>query len=85
MGAAVSSAMFGEKEVCIVMAGLACGGKTTIVYKLKLGRVVATRPTVGNLPRSSCEVLLFELYYLIQEYKVQYVLGGWGWGGEFLR
>ncbi|KAK3420712.1 hypothetical protein EUGRSUZ_H03225 [Eucalyptus grandis] len=32
----------------IVMVGLDASGKTTILYKLKLGDVVATTPTIGT-------------------------------------
>ncbi|KAJ0577362.1 putative small GTPase superfamily, ARF/SAR type, P-loop containing nucleoside triphosphate hydrolase [Helianthus annuus] len=36
-----------KKEVLIVMVGLDNAGKTTILYKLKLGKIVTTIPTVG--------------------------------------
>ncbi|PWA83605.1 ADP-ribosylation factor 2 [Artemisia annua] len=39
--------MFTKKETCIVMAGLSGAGKTTILYKLKLGKLVSTDPTIG--------------------------------------
>lgn len=42
--------LFGKKEVRIVMVGLGGAGKTTILYKLKLGKVVSTIPTIGMLP-----------------------------------
>ena len=35
------------KEQRIVMLGLDNGGKTTILYKLKMGDVVQTTPTIG--------------------------------------
>merc|ERR1712183_532420 len=37
----------GKKEMRILMVGLDCAGKTTILYKLKLGEVVTTIPTIG--------------------------------------
>eukprot|EP00397_Hematodinium_sp_SG-2012_P061899 GEMP01082700.1.p1 GENE.GEMP01082700.1~~GEMP01082700.1.p1 ORF type:complete len:182 (+),score=38.16 GEMP01082700.1:144-689(+) len=37
----------GHKEVRILMVGLDAAGKTTILYKLKLGEVVTTIPTIG--------------------------------------
>lgn len=40
-------AMFGSKEMRILMVGLDAAGKTTILYKLKLGEVVTTIPTIG--------------------------------------
>jgi GTPase SAR1 family protein len=37
------------REQRIVMLGLDNGGKTTILYKLKMGEVVQTTPTIGTL------------------------------------
>jgi ADP-ribosylation factor protein 1 len=37
----------GKKEMRILMVGLDAAGKTTILYKLKLGEVVTTIPTIG--------------------------------------
>lgn len=39
--------MFGNKQVRILMVGLDAAGKTTILYKLKLGEIVTTIPTIG--------------------------------------
>ncbi|TPX30957.1 hypothetical protein SmJEL517_g05607 [Synchytrium microbalum] len=50
MGAAISKALaklFGNKEMRILMLGLDCAGKTTILYKLKLNQPITTIPTVG--------------------------------------
>eukprot|EP00518_Triparma_eleuthera_P006726 CAMPEP_0182487554 /NCGR_PEP_ID=MMETSP1319-20130603/47963_1 /TAXON_ID=172717 /ORGANISM="Bolidomonas pacifica, Strain RCC208" /LENGTH=237 /DNA_ID=CAMNT_0024689679 /DNA_START=465 /DNA_END=1179 /DNA_ORIENTATION=- len=50
MGLALSRVwerMFGKKEMRILMVGLDAAGKTTILYKLKLGEVVTTIPTIG--------------------------------------
>ena len=41
------SRFFGKKEMRILMVGLDAAGKTTILYKLKLGEVVTTIPTIG--------------------------------------
>eukprot|EP00915_Cephaloidophora_sp_WS-2016_P008920 GHVH01012598.1.p1 GENE.GHVH01012598.1~~GHVH01012598.1.p1 ORF type:complete len:183 (-),score=26.42 GHVH01012598.1:131-679(-) len=41
------SGLFGKEDKRILMVGLDCAGKTTILYKLKLGEVVTTIPTVG--------------------------------------
>eukprot|EP00614_Pseudopedinella_elastica_P006691 CAMPEP_0172593154 /NCGR_PEP_ID=MMETSP1068-20121228/12322_1 /TAXON_ID=35684 /ORGANISM="Pseudopedinella elastica, Strain CCMP716" /LENGTH=180 /DNA_ID=CAMNT_0013390545 /DNA_START=82 /DNA_END=624 /DNA_ORIENTATION=- len=38
---------FGKKDARILMVGLDAAGKTTILYKLKLGEVVTTIPTIG--------------------------------------
>jgi len=50
MGLAVSKLFdkfFGKKEMRILMLGLDAAGKTTILYKLKLGEVVSSVPTIG--------------------------------------
>lgn len=39
--------LFAKKEMRILMVGLDAAGKTTILYKLKLGEVVTTIPTIG--------------------------------------
>merc|ERR1712061_865916 len=39
--------LFGKKELRILMVGLDAAGKTTILYKLKLGEIVTTIPTIG--------------------------------------
>lgn len=41
---------FGKKEMRILMVGLDAAGKTTILYKLKLGEIVTTIPTIGRSP-----------------------------------
>ena len=40
--------LFGKKDVRILMVGLDAAGKTTILYKLKLGEIVTTIPTIGE-------------------------------------
>jgi len=39
--------LFGRSEMRILMVGLDAAGKTTILYKLKLGEIVTTIPTIG--------------------------------------
>uniref|UniRef100_A0A7S1XG34 ADP-ribosylation factor n=1 Tax=Compsopogon caeruleus TaxID=31354 RepID=A0A7S1XG34_9RHOD len=39
--------LFGKQEMRILMVGLDAAGKTTILYKLKLGEIVTTIPTIG--------------------------------------
>merc|ERR1712064_26308 len=39
--------LFGMKDMRILMVGLDAAGKTTILYKLKLGEIVTTIPTIG--------------------------------------
>merc|ERR1712071_214832 len=49
MGLTISSLftrLFGKKQMRILMVGLDAAGKTTILYKLKLGEIV-TIPTIG--------------------------------------
>ena len=41
--------LFGKKEMRILMVGLDAAGKTTILYKLKLGEIVTTIPTIGKM------------------------------------
>ncbi|XP_061187928.1 ADP-ribosylation factor 4 [Saccostrea echinata] len=50
MGLTISSLfnrLFGKKAMRILMVGLDAAGKTTILYKLKLGEIVTTIPTIG--------------------------------------
>ena len=51
MGLAISKLfdkMFnGSRDCRILMLGLDGAGKTTVLYKLKLGEVVASVPTIG--------------------------------------
>jgi len=47
MFATLFKGLFGKKEMRILMVGLDAAGKTTILYKLKLGEVVTTIPTIG--------------------------------------
>jgi len=50
MGLAISKlfdSLFGKKEMRTLMLGLDAAGKTTILYRLKLGEVVSSVPTIG--------------------------------------
>ncbi|XP_059522260.1 ADP-ribosylation factor 4-like [Myotis daubentonii] len=44
---ALFSRLFGKEQMHILMVGLDAAGKTTILYKLKLGETVTTIPTTG--------------------------------------
>jgi len=46
--------LFGKKEMRILMVGLDAAGKTTILYKLKLGEIVTTIPTIGKITFNMC-------------------------------
>jgi len=52
--------LFGKKEMRILMVGLDAAGKTTILYKLKLGEIVTTIPTIGTAE----DVICFYTCYL---------------------
>jgi ADP-ribosylation factor protein 1 len=43
----VFKGLLGKKDVRILMVGLDAAGKTTILYKMKLGEIVTTIPTIG--------------------------------------
>lgn len=50
MGGSISrlfDTIFGKKEMRTLMVGLDAAGKTTILYKLKVGEVVSSVPTIG--------------------------------------
>jgi len=51
--------LFGKKEMRILMVGLDAAGKTTILYKLKLGEIVTTIPTIGKDTLLYCKFLLY--------------------------
>ncbi|KAG7318944.1 hypothetical protein KOW79_017418 [Hemibagrus wyckioides] len=44
---AIFSRFINKKEMRLLMVGLDAAGKTTVLYKLKLGEVVTTIPTIG--------------------------------------
>ena len=56
------SRMFAKKEMRILMVGLDAAGKTTILYKLKLGEIVTTIPTIG-MSLHVIWILLFKLIF----------------------
>lgn len=66
MGMAISrlvKMLFARKEMRILMVGLDAAGKTTILYKLKLGEVVTTIPTIGTINYSSINPLFFFFFF----------------------
>jgi ADP-ribosylation factor protein 1 len=56
----IFSELFGKREMRILMVGLDAAGKTTILYKLKLGEIVTTIPTIGK-----CSFLSSIIHHLI--------------------
>ncbi|KAG6735625.1 hypothetical protein POTOM_061732 [Populus tomentosa] len=67
------SRLFAKKEMRILMVGLDAAGKTTILYKLKLGEIVTTIPTIACF-----QGLMWDRG--IQEHKL-HCLGCW-WPGQ---
>eukprot|EP00118_Oscarella_pearsei_P025778 m.308759 g.308759 ORF g.308759 m.308759 type:complete len:221 (+) comp44687_c0_seq1:330-992(+) len=47
MGNSIFKRLFKKKDVRLLIVGLDAAGKTTMLYKLKLGEVVTTIPTIG--------------------------------------
>ena len=58
------SRLFAKKEMRILMVGLDAAGKTTILYKLKLGEIVTTIPTIGNAISISSIVVQFTYLFI---------------------
>ncbi|KAI8976984.1 ADP-ribosylation factor-like protein [Pilobolus umbonatus] len=57
--------LWGEKEVRMVIVGLDGAGKTTILYRLQLGEVVFTIPTIGfNLETVTYKNIKFQVWDL---------------------
>merc|ERR1712149_135798 len=57
--------LFGEKEARILVLGLDNAGKTTILYRLQVGAVVSTIPTIGfNVETVSYKNLKFQVWDL---------------------
>eukprot|EP00127_Corallochytrium_limacisporum_P006077 Clim_evm26s218 gene=Clim_evmTU26s218 len=59
------SRMFGNKELRVLMLGLDNAGKTTILYRLQVGEVVTTIPTIGfNVETVTFNNLKFQVWDL---------------------
>ena len=65
------SRLFAKKEMRILMVGLDAAGKTTILYKLKLGEIVTTIPTIGN------PFDLLVLYFSFDLISINLVVRNW--------
>lgn len=81
--------LWGKKEMRILMVGLDAAGKTTILYKLKLGEIVTTIPTIGAFAKSEQSCVFDELMLMWSpgfnvetvEYKnIQFTV--WDVGGQ---
>jgi len=61
----VFSSLFGQKELRILILGLDGAGKTTILYRLQVGEVVTTIPTIGfNVETVTYKNLKFQVWDL---------------------
>ncbi|XP_071955530.1 ADP-ribosylation factor-like protein 1 [Antedon mediterranea] len=59
------SNLFGSKEMRILILGLDGAGKTTILYRLQVGEVVTTIPTIGfNVESVTYKNLKFQVWDL---------------------
>ncbi|CAG8576543.1 5891_t:CDS:2 [Dentiscutata erythropus] len=57
--------LWGEKEVRILILGLDGAGKTTILYRLQIGEVVTTIPTIGfNVETVTYKNIKFQVWDL---------------------
>lgn len=64
--------LFGIESVRIVIIGLDAAGKTTVLYKLKLGEVVHTIPTIGfNVERVEHKNLDFQVWDIGGQDKIR--------------
>merc|ERR1711937_425901 len=62
----------GGKEMRILMVGLDAAGKTTILYKLKLGEVVNTIPTIGfNVETVEYKNISFNVWDIVGQDKIR--------------
>lgn len=70
MFATLFKGLFGKKEMRILMVGLDAAGKTTILYKLKLGEIVTTIPTIG---KRFVYVRIYITFVLIRNTNIAYL------------
>lgn len=55
--------IFGNREMRVVMLGLDAAGKTTILYKLHIGEVLTTVPTIGfNVEKVQYKNVMFTVW-----------------------
>lgn len=69
--------ILGKSEKRILMLGLDAAGKTTILYKLKLGEVISSVPTIGIINNNQVSMLsllnirILNLQFGMQEVKIK--------------
>ncbi|KAG1846808.1 ADP-ribosylation factor family-domain-containing protein [Suillus subalutaceus] len=75
MGLVIShifSGLFTQQETRLLMVGLDGAGKTTILYKLKLGEIVTTVPTIGfNVETVAYKKLQFTVWDVGGQQKIR--------------
>ncbi|KAG2349089.1 ARF/SAR superfamily [Suillus weaverae] len=75
MGLVIShifAGLFTQQETRLLMLGLDSAGKTTILYKLKLGEVVTTIPTIGfNVETIAYKKLQFTVWDVGGQQKIR--------------
>lgn len=63
-----------NEEVRILMLGLDSAGKTTILYRLQIGEVVSTIPTIGfNVETVTYKNIKFQVWDLGGQTSIRYV------------
>merc|ERR1712032_1326455 len=63
---------FSKTEQGILMVGLDAAGKTTILYKLKLGEVQNTKPTIGfNVESVTFKNVVFNVWDVGGQHKLR--------------
>lgn len=67
--------LFGKKEMRILMVGLDAAGKTTILYKLKLGEIVTTIPTIGKPANDIERRQTYVFYFSLKLFNFFCILG----------
>ena len=61
----IFSSLAGQEQMRMIIIGLDNAGKTTVLYKLHLGEIVTTVPTVGfNVETMTYEGLKFQVWDL---------------------
>ncbi|XP_059385886.1 ADP-ribosylation factor 4-like isoform X2 [Carassius carassius] len=68
----IFSRLFAKKQVRLLMVGLDAAWKTTVLYKLKLGEVVTTIPTIGfNVETVEYENISFTVWDVGGQTKIR--------------
>ncbi|GJN36767.1 hypothetical protein PR202_gb25662 [Eleusine coracana subsp. coracana] len=69
------SSVFGNREARILVLGLDNAGKTTILYRLQMGEVVSTIPTIGfNVETVQYNNIKFQVWDLGGQTSIRYLL-----------